>query len=197
MRLISYILLFLFFLVPIINAQDYLKITFFYYPKSIFIEQGKTNSSFVVLKNMYNETLYNIVLKFQLPAGIVVTQEKDGLEELNPDEKGSIKFNLTATSINNGTYDVTFWAESINQIDSNYIQSSKQTFTLIVIKNSTEVTTSTTVQPTINTTTTQISSTSTIEKEVETETTKRKINPLLAGLGLLSILIVIFIFMKK
>lgn len=199
MKSILQILIILLVLVPLTNAQDYTKIKYFYYPKIFIVEQGKSNSSLVMLENTYNETLYNIFLKFQLPDGIEAVQEENGIEELQQNKRDSIKFNLTAKTISNGTYNVTIWAESINQIGSDYIQSPKQIFTLIVLKNTTEITTTT--LPSINSTTTSIvsnQSTTTIQSNNTTiEKNERKFNPIFAGLGLLLILIVLFAFMRK
>ncbi|MFN6992234.1 MAG: hypothetical protein ACK4MM_05885 [Fervidobacterium sp.] len=204
MRTVLQILLILLISISLVNAQDYVKLKYFYYPKTFVVEQGKSNSSFVMLENTYNETLYNIFLKFQLPAGIEATQEQEGIEELWQNQKDTIQFNLTAITIANGTYNVTIWAESINQIGSNYIQSPKQTFILIVLKNITEIKTTTsssvtTIQPTGNTTTTVSGQTTeTLESNnTSSEQGERKFSPIIAGLGLLLILIMLFVFMRR
>lgn len=202
MRISLQILLILLMSISLVNAQDYVKLKYFYYPKTFIVEQGKSNSSFVMLENTYNETLYNIFLKFQLPTGIEATQEEKGIEELWQNQKGTIKFNLTATTIANGTYNVTIWAESINQIGSNYIQSPKQTFILIVTKNMTEIkltitSTTTTIQPDNITTTVNDQTTILESNNTSNEQSKRKFSPIFLGFGLLLILIVLFALMKK
>lgn len=157
MRKLSVIFLVILFIIIVrsVHAQDYMKIRVFYYPTEMFVEQGKTNSSQIILQNLYNDILYGISLKFNTPVGLQISQDQRGVEELWPNNQThGIRFNLTAAGILNGTYNVTFWAESsLTQIGSNNARSPSNYITLWVFTNTSPITISTTLMPTTTTTT--------------------------------------------
>jgi len=195
MRIEVIFIIFLFSL-SFVNAQEYVKIKYFYYPKNIVVTQGQSNSTMVVFENNYNETLYNIILKFQLPAGIEAIQNPNGIEELFPGKRGGIKFSIKATSISNGTYNVVLWGESANQIGSNYIQSPKYTFNVTVIKANISSTTTTVVTTTVEKTTFHSTTTilkTTIQEKKSSSPTKK----ILASIAFIVILVGVFILMRR
>lgn len=157
--MMKYILILL-LLLPIAFSQDYVKIKYFYTPKDMVVERGKSNESLVILENTHNETIYMIRLKYEIPSGLFIEQKE--IEELSPNQRKSIRFNLTA-NVGKGDYNITIWAESIDEINGNKIQSPKYTFKVKVLD-------SNVTQSIGNTTTTEITSTTTTTTFYETTT---------------------------
>jgi len=130
--MLKYIIVIILFL-PIVCSQDYIKIKYFYMPRDMVVERTKSNESIVIIENTHNETIYMVSLKYNLPSGFSINQKE--IEELQPGQKKSIKFNLTANA-NKGIYNVTIWAESIDDLGGKKIQSLKYTFQVNVLEKS-------------------------------------------------------------
>ncbi|MBU5688356.1 MAG: hypothetical protein KQA31_03045 [Candidatus Aenigmarchaeota archaeon] len=192
------LLIFLLFLLNLSTSQDYLKIKYFYQPKDLVIEKGKYNETFFVLENTYDETIFMVKLRYQIPSNFIIYQSE--IDEILPKQKKSLRINISTTA-NEGLYNLTFWAESINEINGNKIQSQKYTLPVLVVnlnKTTSNTTITTNIQTTkINTTTTtnlnqttNQTTTTTIEKMKKTIDPKTKV----ILIAIIAILLVIIFF---
>lgn len=157
-----FILTLILFIPQIILTQEYIKLSFVIPPKNLSVKQGDTNSTIVYIENNYNETVLWISLKFENPSGIEISTRPEIIEELYPDSKKPFRIFLNASdTISPGNYTIEVWAESLMELDDNYIQSERHSFNLEVIKveqNQILVNETTTIE---TTTTTEITTTST------------------------------------
>jgi len=194
--MMKYIIILL-LLLPTVYSQNYIKIKYFYTPEDMIVERGKSVESFVIIENTYEEPIYMISLKYEAPSGFSINSKE--LDELFPSQRKSIRFNLSA-NVNEGDYNITIWAEAIDEIDGNKIQSPKYTFKVKVFEgNTTQTVIETQTTETIIPTTT-FYETTTILQSTTTPLVKQKLpnNIKFALIALLAIvLVILFIIMLR
>jgi hypothetical protein len=177
-----------------------MKIKYFYVPKDMIVESTKSNESIVIVENTHNETIYMVSLKYNLPSGFSISQKE--IEELQSNQKKSIKFNLTANT-NKGVYNITIWAESIDDISGNKIQSPKYTFQVSVLEKTGVNTTIATTTYSIITTTTYSTTANTTTVATQSTTTNVQIKRLTNNVkfvligAIILILVVLLIIMSR
>jgi uncharacterized integral membrane protein len=193
-------IIFILLVLPIVYSQDYMKIKYFYVPKDMVVESTKSNESIVIVENTHNETIYMVSLKYNLPSGFSISQKE--IEELQSNQKKSIKFNLTANT-NKGVYNITIWAESIDDISGNKIQSPKYTFQVSVLEKTGVNTTIATTTYSIITTTTYSTTANTTTVATQSTTTNVQIKRLTNNVkfvligAIILILVVLLIIMSR
>ncbi|MEM5799502.1 MAG: hypothetical protein QXZ43_02455 [Candidatus Aenigmatarchaeota archaeon] len=193
---ITLILIFLLFSLHISTSQNYIK--YFYQPKDLTIEKGKYNETFFVFENTHNESIFMVKLRYQIPSNFVVYQSE--VDEILPKQKKSLKLNISTTA-NEGLYNLTFWAEAVNEINGNKPQSQKYTLPVLVISSNKTITTTSVQTTKINTTLTTVN----LNQTTKTTTTaveniKNTINPTIRVILIAIIvifLVIIFVILSR
>ena len=136
-------------------SQEYIKIKLKIIFPNITVLQGSSTDTAFKAENLHDETLV-VNYKFEKPEGMnVSTRPEKWSREIVPNESATIHLTVSADKdLKNDTYTIEVWAEALEMIGDNYIQSEKHPINVTVLYNPIMHITTTTSTTTSTTTTT-------------------------------------------
>jgi len=139
-------------------SQEHIKIKLKIIFPNITVLQGILTDTAFKAENLHDESVV-VDYKFEKPSGMDIwTRPEKWSNEIKPNESASIHLSVFAgKDLKNDTYTIKVWAQALEMIGNNHIQSEKYPINVTVLYNPIlHVTTTTTTVTTIMTTTTTL-----------------------------------------